>query len=309
MNVPFRNLPPLHFLPAFEAAGRLGSFKAAAAELHVTPSAISQQLKAIEEELGTTLFERRARAIRLTAAGAIYLSEIQRSLAEIAAASRRMRQRTSGRTLRLSTADFIAYEFILPRLSAFRTRFPGVTLSLEASTHLVDFGSSDIDAAIRIGGGSWPGMVSQEIGEAYLTPVCSKDLARTIRDMAQLCDHPLIEMRGQEQRGWKAFMRKRSLREPRQLLMFESYVETLRAAEQGLGIAFGMFPLTNEWVGNGRLIAPLPLRIPYRDKIYFVYRKTDARDTLYDSLAVWLREEYRALPVRPKHARIARRPK
>jgi LysR family glycine cleavage system transcriptional activator len=307
----FRDLPPLHFLPAFEAVGRLGSVKAAAAELHLTASAISQQLKAIEETLGITLFERRARAIGLTAVGAVYLGEIQRSLSEIAGATRRLRQRSVGRVLRLSMADFLAYEFILPRLSLFRARFPGLELSLEATPRLVDFATCDIDAAIRIADGPWSGLVSEAIGDAFVAPVCSAQLARKITSIAQLCDQTLIEMRGQEKRGWKAFMKKQAEGEPLRLLSFEGYLEIMRAAEQGLGVAFGLFPFTTDWVTSGRLAVPLALRVPFAGKICFVYRKADTRDPLYGQLADWLREQYQALPVLPSgrvlHGAAARR--
>jgi LysR family transcriptional regulator, glycine cleavage system transcriptional activator len=296
----FRDLPPLHFLPAFEAAGRLGSFKAAAAELHLTPSAISQQLKAIEDVLGIALFERRGRAIRLTAAGALYLRDTQHVLSEISGATRRVRRQASGRVLRLSTADFIAYEFILPRLSLFRARFPGLELSLEASNRVIDFATSDIDVAIRIADGTWPGLISQVIGDAWIAPVCSHALAKGIRSAALLRKQTLIELRGQERRGWQAFMKKQGVREREQpswtLLAFDSYLETMRAAEQGLGVAFGIFPMTTEWVTSGRLAVPLPVRVPFTGKICCLYRKADAVDRLYSELASWLREQYAALP-------------
>jgi LysR family glycine cleavage system transcriptional activator len=293
-------------LPAFEAAGRLGSFKAAAMELHVTPSAISQQLKSIEEALGCTLFERRTRAIVLTARGAEYLREVQQALAEIAAASRRVRRQDSGRVLRLTTADFIAYEFILPRLSAFRARFAGLELSVEASHRVVDFATTDVDAAIRIGDGPWSGLAAHAIGDAWIAPVCSQQLARVIRTPAQLRAHPLLEMRSQERRGWKAFLKKQRQGEPRELLSFDSYLETMRAAEQGLGVAFGVFPMTTEWVTSGRLAVPLPVRVPFAGKICFVHRRADARDPLYSALADWLRGQYAALPPLPEGRQTAR---
>jgi LysR family glycine cleavage system transcriptional activator len=305
----FRNLPPLHFLPAFEAAGRLGSFKAAAAELHVTPSALSQQIKAVEDALQTALFERRTRAIRLTAQGANYLQEIQEALTAIASASRRLHQRSAGRILRLSTADFIAYEFILPRLSAFRARFPGLELSLEATSRVVDFATSDVDAAIRIAEGPWHGLVSHAVGDALVAPVCSPALARTIRTIAQLRGQTLIEMRGQERRGWKPFMSKQGQREPLKLLTFDTYLETMRAAEQGLGVAFGLFPMTMDWVGSGRLAVPLPLRLRFSGEISFVHRRTDARDPLFAELLAWLREQYAAMPALPAGRVLARRGK
>ena len=273
--------------------------KSAAAELHITASAVSQQVKAIEDALGLALFQRRGRVIQLTEVGAVYLRDIQQVLSEAAGATRRARQRSSGRVLRLSTADFIAYEFILPRLSAFRMRFPGVELSLDATSRVVDFATCDIDAAIRIANGNWPSLTSHVIGDACVAPVCAPALARSIRTTQDLRDHVLIDLRGQERRGWKAFMKKQGLREPERVICFEGYLESMRAAEQGIGIAFGVFPMTTDWVTSGRLAVPLPLRLTFASKICFVYRKTDARDGLYAELSAWLREQHAELSALP----------
>ncbi len=305
----FRDLPPLHFLPTFEAAGRLGSFKAAAAELHVTPSAVSQQLRVIEDVLGVPLFERRGRVVRLSAAGEAYLREVQQLLSHAAGATRRVRERAGERVLRLSTPDFVAYDFMLARLSQFRASFPGIELSMEASARVIDFSTSDIDAAIRIADGTWPHLIGQPIGDAEIAPVCAPRLARTLRTISQLRKHTLIELRSQQRRGWHAFMKKQGQREPERVLRFDGYLEALRAAEQGLGITFGIFPFATEWVTTGRLAVPLPLRVPFVGKITFVYRKADARDPLYGRLTTWLREQYASLPKLPEGriVRVSRR--
>jgi len=307
----YRGLPPLHFLPTFEAAGRLGSFTAAARELHVTPSAVSQQLKAIEESLGLALFVRRGRFIQLTAAGTAYLRDVQQLLADAAGASRRVQQQNRGRVLRLSTPDFVAYDFLLARLSRFRARFPGVELSLEVTPDVVDFATRDIDAAIRIADGSWPSLLCEPLGPACVTPVCAPLLARELRSLSQLKQHTLIELRSQAQRGWHAFMQRQKQPHPERVLRFDGYLEVLRAAEQGLGVAFGIFPFASEWVTSGRLAVPLELRLPFNGKIHFVYRKVDARDALLGEVSKWLREEYKTLPPLPPgrlQRRAARRP-
>jgi LysR family glycine cleavage system transcriptional activator len=296
----------LNFLPAFEAAGRLGSFKAAAAELHVTASAVSQQIKVLEDMLGRALFERRGRAVVLTRAGTGYLSEIQRALAAIGDASRRIRRSEQPRALRLTTADFIAYDFLLPRLSSFRTRFPELELSLETTTRVIDFSSSEIDAAIRISKQAWPGLQSHVLGEASIAPVCSQELATTIKTLADLSQHTLIEVRGQEHRGWKPLLRRHGIHKPLRTLSCDGYLEALRATEQGQGVTFGVFPLTTEWVVNRRLAVPLALRIPMAAKTCFVHRTADVNCELYEALVAWLREQYLQLQPLPP-GRIVRR--
>src|SRR4029077_12498659 len=134
---------PLSFLPTFEAAGRLGSFAAAAAELHLTPSAISQQIRALEAAIGVPLFERSGRTAVLTRAGENYLLEVRRSLGELAASTSRLQRRTQGTVLRLSTVALAAHEFLLPRLAAFRACFPTLELRIETTNECVDFRVSD----------------------------------------------------------------------------------------------------------------------------------------------------------------------
>jgi hypothetical protein len=95
-------------------------------------------------------------------------------------------------------------------------------------------------------------------------------------------------------------MKKQGEREPLKLLSFEGYIETMRAAEQGLGVAFGVFPMTTEWVTSGRLAVPLPWRIPFLQKISFVHRVTDAQEALYRELTAWLRQQYAELPELPR---------
>lgn len=298
------DLPPLQLLLAFDAAGRLGSFKAAAAQLHLTPSAISHQLKELELALGTQLFARDGRAVRLTAAGALYLREIQQALAAIASATCRLRSRANHRVVRLSMDNFIACEFMLPRLAAFRERFPSVELSLIPSTRLLDFAAEPLDAAIRIGARPWPGLVDHALGEAWVAPVCSRARAEALHTVAELSAHPLIEVRDQR-RGWSAFLRKHGASPAVERLYFDGYLETMRAAEQSLGVAFGVFPMTTSWVNDGSLCVPLALRSRLAAEVCFVYREADAADPLYAELACWLRAQYEALPTLPS-GRIVR---
>jgi LysR family glycine cleavage system transcriptional activator len=288
------------FLPAFEAAARLGSFKAAAAELHVTPSAISQQIKALEAALGVSLFRREGRVIVLTLEGADYAREVRHALADLAAAGRRLRRRHATPVLRLSTAPFVAYEFLLPRLSDFRLRFPNLELSLEATMQLVDLAASDIDAALRIGGGPWPGCTTRIVGTSELAIVCTPALARSIHTTRDLRGQTLIDIRGREHRGWRALLADKGIREDQaRFLTFETYFETVRAAEQGLGLAWGLFPMTSDWVKAGRLAVPLRLRTMLSGHIALIHRPADAERFPFIEIGRWLAEQYAALAPLP----------
>lgn len=292
----YGNLPPLALLPAFEAAGRLGSFKAAALALHVTPSAVSQQIKALEQALGLALFERGPRAVALTAEGREYHHDVQLLLGDMQAATRRLqRRRIEPGVLRISTTHFVATEFIIPKLTHFRARFPGLDLRVESSTQMVSLPTDDFDAALRIATEVADGTRSQRCGTLVAAVVCAPQLAAGIETLEDALEHPLIEMRGFEDRGWHTLAK--SVR-PGQILMFDTYFETVRAAEQGLGVAFAIFPLTTAWVKSGRLAVPLARRTEMAGSLQWVCGGADHRPVL-DEVGEWMAEQYADLPDLP----------
>ena len=138
------------------------------------------------------------------------------------------------------------------------------------------------------------------------TPVASLPRTRHIRAHDDLCHETLIEMRGSPEGAWAAALRARGLGEPLRILSFQSYFETMIAAEQGLGVAFGLFPMTSEWVLKRRLGVPFGTRHPVEGGVYLVFRTQDPRQLLLAEVAAWLREQYAALPALPE-GRIAPR--
>jgi LysR family glycine cleavage system transcriptional activator len=298
--VSLAQLPPLHFLRAVEAAARLGSFRAAAAELHLTPSAISQQIRTIEQTLGARLFIRSGRAVVLTAEGRLYCQDVRRALHDLVDAGRRLASRSSGKVLRLSTVDFLAHEFLIPRLPAFQERFPGVELRIETSMRVVELHASEIDAALRVRGKAGPALSSVTIGPVFATPVTSPSRASKIRRAEDLVRETLIEMRGSTDGAWVSALRAWKVREtPQRILSFESYFETITAAERGLGVTFGLFPMTADWVLRGRLAVPLPVRAPIEGGVYLVFRPDDPRRALLTDIGGWLASEYDGLDPLP----------
>lgn len=282
--------PPLALLPAFVAAGRLGSFKAAAHELHVTPSAVSQQIKTLEEALGVTLFQRGRRAITLTPEGLTYLQDIQIALNDVATATRRVRRRAPSDVLRIHTSAFIASEFLIPRLASFRARFPGVELRTESSIHMVDLALEECDAALRVGGGKSANVRCREVGQHYVMPICNPSVSTGISKLDDLFEHPLIELRAVGEGGWSLFGERV---EGAQIITLDTYLECVRAVEQGLGVGYGLFPLTTEWVERGRIAVPLPERFPGRS-LNWLYRSGDKRPLL-NEVGAWLEEQFAAL--------------
>jgi LysR family glycine cleavage system transcriptional activator len=296
---------PLAFLPTFEAAGRLGSFAAAATELCLTPSAISQQIRALEDALGVELFERTGRTAALTLAGAGYLAEVQEALCRLITSTQRLQRRSRESVLRLSTVAIAAHEFLLPLLPEFHARFPGIELRIESDNAIIDFARSDFDAALRVGTG-WPELRVHALGTACMGPVCAPQLAAAIRSPADLCEHTLLDPNGDGERALRALYELRGLPPLRaaRTWHFETCYDALRAAEHGLGVAFAVFPVASHWVQSGRLVAPLPDRLPLPGQVCFVHRPNDERFA-FQEIAAWLGQRYRALPQLPAMALTA----
>ncbi|MET0384950.1 MAG: LysR substrate-binding domain-containing protein [Polyangiales bacterium] len=288
---------PLSFLPAFEAAGRLGSFAAAAAELHITPSAISQQIRALEEAVGVALFERTGRTALLTPGGERYRAEVRQCLAELEGATERLRRGPRSSTLRLTTVSIAAHEFLMPRMAAFSARFPELTLTIETTSDLVDLKTRDYDAAIRFGDG-WSDLTTHRLGRLEITPVCSPTLAREIHSFDDLGRHTWLDPNGDLLAQLRLYCAQRGIAslEGVRTWRVESCYEAMRAAEHGVGVAFGVFPLCTTWVESGRLAVPLVERLALPGEVSFVHRPTDGDRFPFADLAQWLRAQYRSMP-------------
>jgi len=291
---------PLAFLPTFEAAGRLGSFAAAATELCLTPSAVSQQIRGLEEALGVSLFERTGRTAALTLEGEMYLKEVRKSLQELATSTSRLRRRNREAVLRMSTVSMAAHEFLVPRLGSFQERFPGIELCIETTNEVIDFKVSDYDAALRVGE-SWPDLQVHALGGASVAAVCSHKLARAIKSPLDLCDHTLLDPAGSGERALQMLLSAhgRSDLRPVRTWHFETCYDTLRAAEHGLGVAFAVFPVATPLVQSGKLAVPLDVRLPLPGQVCFVHRPDDHRFPFAD-IAAWIAEHYRSLPALPE---------
>ncbi len=169
-------LPSLNGLRAFEAAARHLSFTNAADELNVTQTAISHQIKRLEEELGLRLFIRQNRALALTPQGRDYLPGVRAAFNDLRLATDRLKRRDNDHVLTVSTLASMASKWLLPRISAFQGAHPDIDVRITTSTSMVDFKSGDVDAAIRYGRGQWPGLRADWLTADDLFPVCSPAL-------------------------------------------------------------------------------------------------------------------------------------
>lgn len=289
-----RRLPSLHLLRVFEAAGRHESFKKAAQELHITPSAVSHQVKALEEDLGFSLFQRRNRSLTLTDGGRAYLQVVEKSFSRLREGTERVLRTYGEATLSISVIPPLAREVLIPRLKSFQERVPDVRLRIDTANEMVDFRHQDVDVAVRYGQGDWPHVACEKILELVATPVCSPAFHQShrIRGVEQLEELTLVQMIDRPD-AWRRFARAAGCETfaPAKELWLDNYSACLDAAEQGLGLALAMLPVEQTRIDSGRLVAPLDLRLPNPSGVYLVYRPGDGDRADIGAFRDWLLEQ------------------
>lgn len=263
MSLPRRYLPPLHYLSAFEAAARLGSFSAAARELALTQSAVSKQVAALEARLEAELFTRERQSVRLTAAGEQYATEVRGALQRLASASLNLRANPDGGTLRLAVLPTFATRWLAPRLTDFVKRHPGVTLNLVTRIRPFDFREEPFDAAITVGDAEWVDTERQTLMPETLLPACSPELKarHAFNAPADLLKAPLLnlETRIGVWTRWLSLHGVDTLAE--EPLVFDQFATAAQAAISGLGTALLPEFLIRSELDEGLLVSALPLPI------------------------------------------------
>ncbi|WP_189048324.1 transcriptional regulator GcvA [Aliidongia dinghuensis] len=268
-------LPSLNALKAFEAAGRLLSVTAAADALAVTPSAISRQVRQLEEDLGLPLFRRGRSGLVLTEAGTALLAGLTDGFQRIAQAVDAVRPRPESRVVTVSMLSTFAMRWLLPRLGHFNEAYPDIEVRLSTSVELVDLARGDIDCAIRFGRGDWPGLLADRLFTERLTPVCSPALIAKgppLERPEDLRAYTLLHARLRADH-WRIWLHEAGIEDldPRAGPVFETRNFVIQAALQGLGVAVIDPALVGEELASGRLIQPFP-RILALEGAYFLVR-------------------------------------
>ena len=269
-------LPSLNGLRAFEAAARHLSFTLAAAELNVTQTAISHQIKRLEEELGLRLFVRKNRTLALTPKAKDYLPGVRAAFNDLRLATDRLLRKDEDNVLTVSTLASHAAKWLLPRLSAFQEAHPGIDVRITTSTSLVDFKSGDVDAAIRYGRGHWPGVRAQWLMADELFPVCSPALlnsAKPLRCPEDLAHCTLLHTSGGYDDDWRQWLTAAGLptdisKQPG--VSFDLIFMTVQAAIDGIGVAMGRTSYVQDDIAKGRLVVPFKIALPADAGFYLV---------------------------------------
>jgi LysR family transcriptional regulator, glycine cleavage system transcriptional activator len=289
-------LPPLNALRAFEAAARHGSFKEAALELHVSQSAISHQVKGLEEALGVELFVRKTRAVELTPNGRIYYPVLREAFNRIADGAELIRTPAAAGVVTLQAYSTFTMRWLIPRLPGFQRAHPDIHLRLHTSQQDVDFDRSDVDACIMIGRPTHPELHYAHLFACELFPVCSPALlagSRAPGSPKDLGTQVLLQVYPSAG-DWRVWLDAHGVRNanPDAGLSFDSYDLALFAALQGMGVALGQQPYVSRELRSGLLVELFPgRRVANPNEWYFVCRKERKDYAKIDAVRSWLLAE------------------
>jgi LysR family glycine cleavage system transcriptional activator len=305
-----QRLPPLSALRAFAAAGRHLSFQRAASELSVTPTAISHQIKRLEDDLGVQLFRRLTRKLQLTEAGRALLPEVAGAFDKLASAVERLKASGDSGTLTISAIITLAYRWLAPRLPKFQMRHPKFEVRLEASQRLVDFTRDEVDVAIRHGAGQWPGLTAIKLFEDRFTPLLAPQLLakgpplnepKDLLSYTLLRDVPYFE--------WENWFTTAGVKPPENARgpQFDSSQLAVQAAEAGLGVALVHPDFFADAIVAGRLVQPFPIVGASGKSYYLVYPTATADRPKVALFREWLLAEVVAFKAEQKPSYAKRR--
>lgn len=292
-----KGYPPLNWLRAFEAAARRGSFAAAAEELRVTPSAVSQHVRALESRLARPLFDRRPNGVALTPAGRRYAEELGRAFASIDKATASLLDRGVRALLIIRVATSFASQWIAPRLDLFRTAYPEIDLRLTALGPGVEQARGAVDAEIRYGWGGWPGLDTVQVLREEIFPVCSPKLASRIATPEDLGRFDLLHVPGyaQDWDEWLALAGAAGI-DTGAGSSFDQSIMAIRAAVEGKGVMLGRSSLIGRELAAGLLVAPFAPRLKSTGAYWFLTTREGSQAPKVGAFREWLLEEARSAP-------------
>lgn len=288
---------PLNALRVFEAVATRLSFADAADALHVTPAAVSMQVRALEDYLRAPLFRRRGRTTTLTAEGERLLPGVRRGLSALQQSMQQLRQDRAGGPLNISTLASFLQKWLLPRLPQFHDRHPHIELSIHTSRRPVDFNATDFHAAVRMSAAPSAGLYNEKLMDEWFVPVCTPELLARfgpLRSGADLKRFPLLRSADED---WKLWLHPGSEVDWQEHgAAFDDSLTVLAAAEQGQGLALTRWALVAQDLANGRIARASARIVPCPRAYYFVCPDSYVAMPKVQKLLLWLREKAAEFP-------------
>lgn len=295
-----RRLPPLNALRAFEAAARHGSFVGAAQELNVTPTAVSHQVKALEDRLGKSLFHRLPRGLDLTEHGRAYADQLTEGFNLLSQAESALYEQSPRGTLLIKAQASFVNLWLVPRLASFKNQYPDIDLRIIGQAGRMTLTDDLFDLAVLYGSGDFPTFWSQQIFTESVFPVCSPRLMNAdppLRELDDLRHHTLLHQMDlyeyESSLGWRSWLRQAGL--PLSLndhgVFFNDAMALYRAATNDLGVAVGRSVLLSELLASGRLVRPFSEVRKAESAYYVVVPEQKVNDGRVRAFIDWITEQ------------------
>ena len=262
---------PLNALRTFEAVASRLSFSQGAEALHVTPAAVSSQIRALEKRLNQQLFHRDGKNISLTAAGRTLLPGVQRGLREMNQALNLIEQDRSEGVLNVSTIASFMQRWLAHRLADFYQTYPEIDLRINISDAIVDFNTTDFHVAVRFGPGKWKGLRAEKIMDDWIVPVCSPELLQEsgpIENLEDMQKHNILVVDDEMWNRWVGALGDTEIQ--RNWPGLDDSLSLMIMAEQGHGVALVRWSLVARDLETGRLVRPMPTAVKTNWSYYFV---------------------------------------
>lgn len=288
-------LPSLKFLKTFQVAATRLSFKIAAEELCITPSAVSHQIKTLEEQLGVALFERGSNSLSLTEAGSNYLQHMEAVFSRLESVTDQLRVRYGRSVVRLHIPPFFANEMLLPKLPALLAAQPDTDIHISTVMTPTHPHAADADVSIVVNAAPEDGLACHKLFSQAFVPACSPQLLlrRAINSVQDLNDHTLISHDARRD-GWHRWAETIGLElRPRKIVRFDSMYAAAQAAEHSVGVALVSSRLGIERFQHGTLVKLFDTELDTGESYFLILRPEDAERPEVQALTRWLLHEFK----------------
>jgi LysR family transcriptional regulator, glycine cleavage system transcriptional activator len=288
-------LPSLKFLKTFQVAAARLSFKAAAEELFITPSAVSHQIKALEEQLGVALFERGPHSLTLTEAGTHYLQHMESVFSRLESVTEQLKVRYGRGVVRLHMPPFFATELLLPKLPSLLEAQPDTDIHINTAMAPLQPHPADADVSIVVNAAPESGLDCHKLFSQAFVPACSPSvlMRSPINTVEDLNEHTLIVHEARRD-GWERWAQSLGKRlQPKKIVRFDTMYTAAQAAEHGVGVALVSSRLGNERFAQGTLVRLFDAVLETGESYFLLLRREDANRPDVRALTEWLLNEFR----------------
>ncbi len=299
--------PPLRNLRAFCIAARRRSFKSAADELFLTPSAVSHQMKELEDALGVRLFERKTRAVDLTTAGHTLLDEVEPLLEALDRTLTQVARRAGRHTLRVLLPPFFASELFIPRLTSFCCAYPEIDIQMDTRDPRPSLHPPTADVSILLADEVPQGLTSSRLFSLSLTAVCANEHASTVARLGgDVFRQMALIVHKSRPFAWAHWAEEVGLAppEPKNVIELDTMFAVVRAAERGIGVALVPSALCDSWFRSGALVRIFSVELQTSDTYFLVSRPKDADKPEVRALTNWALSQFRR-PTEAQHGAAA----